>query len=226
MQDERKLVVAMFAWDGNSYIGNEYWEGMLAASGDPAAASCSFIPELLNPDINQKISGYNLHVASLHSGVQPYQEYQDSTRFPDNSGQPPVAPEFQEPGGDLVAVRVVKLLLDQSRREFRLGYYGTDPRGPFVEKVYPRGSAARNGLKKGDQLIQVGDVRLWAVGREHAEVGSILRGAGDCMHLVVSRPNYNRRNRRWSNSSVQVPSWVLDHPGLQIDISGNNGRKV
>ena len=39
-------VVAMFAWDGNSYVGNEYWDGMLSASGDPAAASCSMIPEV------------------------------------------------------------------------------------------------------------------------------------------------------------------------------------
>ena len=41
-----KLVVAMFAWDGNSYVGNEYWDGMLSASGDPAAACCSLIPEV------------------------------------------------------------------------------------------------------------------------------------------------------------------------------------
>ena len=43
---KEKLVVAMFAWDGNSYVGNEYWNGMLSASGDPAAACCSLIPEV------------------------------------------------------------------------------------------------------------------------------------------------------------------------------------
>lgn len=47
-----KLLVAMYAWDGNAYPGNEYWVGMLNASGDPAAASCSAIPELQNPLIN------------------------------------------------------------------------------------------------------------------------------------------------------------------------------
>ena len=219
----------MFAWDGNSYIGNEYWEGMLTASGDPAAASCSFIPELLNPDINPKISGHNLHVASLHSGVQPYQEYQDSTRSPDNSGQPSVAPELQKPQGDLVAVRVVEFEFQKererfwSRRQFILR--GFDPFGPEVEKVDPHGSAARNGLEVGDQLIQVGDVRLWPGWRDQGKLDSILRSE-DRIRVVVFRPDNNERNTVQSSSSVMVPRWILYHPSLQVDMSEVNGRKV
>ncbi|KAI9224890.1 hypothetical protein BC828DRAFT_394968 [Blastocladiella britannica] len=51
-EDEGKLLVATFAWDGNSFPGNEYWQGSLTTSGDPAAAACSTIAELQNTLVN------------------------------------------------------------------------------------------------------------------------------------------------------------------------------
>jgi hypothetical protein len=55
-QHKDKLLVAMYAWDGNAYPGNEYWAGALTASGDPAAACCSTIAELQNPLINTRLN--------------------------------------------------------------------------------------------------------------------------------------------------------------------------
>ncbi|ETO12165.1 hypothetical protein RFI_25212 [Reticulomyxa filosa] len=57
------LNVAMYAWDGNSFPGNEYWLKMLSASGDPAAACCSTITFIHNPYVNEEyMNGSNSRV--------------------------------------------------------------------------------------------------------------------------------------------------------------------
>ncbi|GAM89078.1 hypothetical protein ANO11243_071130 [Dothideomycetidae sp. 11243] len=49
------LLITTYAWDSNSYPGNDFYMGMLDASGDPAAACSSAIAETQNPEINKNM---------------------------------------------------------------------------------------------------------------------------------------------------------------------------
>ncbi len=56
VEHANQLLIACFAWDGNSFVGNEYWANGLSASGDPAAACSALLPELMNPFINEHVA--------------------------------------------------------------------------------------------------------------------------------------------------------------------------
>ena len=73
--DEDKLLVFCYAWDGNAFPGNEFWSGNLSGSGDSAAAACSQIAELHNPLINRNVTGSNMRIVTKSHGLCTIKEY-------------------------------------------------------------------------------------------------------------------------------------------------------
>ncbi len=76
-EDAGKLIIAMYAWDGNAYPGNEYWIRSLDKTGDPAAMCSSTGAEVQNPKINPFIKE-NI------DKMTPTEE-QVANRFPDET---------------------------------------------------------------------------------------------------------------------------------------------
>lgn len=83
---KNELLLTSYAWDANSFPGNEYWEGALTASGDPAMACCSNIPQVQNILINPFISCYNLYICTENNGgnIIPFSKYFDSSLTEEN----------------------------------------------------------------------------------------------------------------------------------------------
>lgn len=55
--------------------GNEFWDGSLSSSSDPAAAASTQISELHNPHINEKVSAANLKVVTENNGLLSFDDY-------------------------------------------------------------------------------------------------------------------------------------------------------
>ncbi|ERL87582.1 hypothetical protein D910_04973 [Dendroctonus ponderosae] len=75
-----KLLVVSYAWDGNAYPGNEYWNGQLGSSGDSAAASSTQVTELHNPQINPLVCADNLRIVSVKGKLLRLERYLEKKR--------------------------------------------------------------------------------------------------------------------------------------------------
>ena len=79
------FLICNYAWDGNSFPGNEFYLGKSCSTGDSAAACSSMVAEVHNWKINVAVGAERLRISTKEGFVVPWHQYVEGQKVP----QPP-----------------------------------------------------------------------------------------------------------------------------------------